>query len=194
MSIRKRFSQDSKGSIALYVILCFSIILPMLIFVAVDLPYAVNFHRKLKNTLDNAASSAVLCLNETELAYNRIVLEEACVEEVVYKMLAYDLRLHSGTLDPLEGSYLTEKPTLVIRVINEPETRTQVRLPDQDALDGSEYQDIYLDETGVAIYFEMKLNGIFFNAYHPVIKHATSAQSRFGTIQVPIVPEEGIPR
>lgn len=171
--------RNQKGSIALYMVIIMSVVLPMMIFLAVDLPHVVNMHRKTKNVLDNIGSSAVLALDESQLSLGRLVIIESKATQIIYQMLATEFNLDPVTLEPLAGSPLVERPTVKIRIINEPKTTQMVRLPEQNLSDQEKFEDVYVDETSIVVYVELKIQSLFFKSYQPYIRQVTAAQSQF---------------
>lgn len=170
---------NKKGSIALYSVIIMCVVLPMMIFLAVDLPFLLNVHRKAKNVLDNAGSSAILALDEAELALGRLTVIEPKAQSIIYRLIASEFKLDPVTLEPLDGSYVTKKPRVEIRVINNPTSTVQVRVPEQTMSDAEKFDDIYVDETSVVIYMDLEIQSLFFRNYKPRIEKATAAQSQF---------------
>lgn len=172
---------SKRGSITIYVIITLTFLVPMFLFVAVEFPHLTNTHRRLKNSIDNAASSAILCLNESQLSLGKLTIDESCANTVVKKILAHNYGLNESTLAPLPHSQLTQAPRVVIRIVNNPTGTVRVRLPEESLSDTEKFEDVYVSETSVVIYVEMKFKSLFFKSFTPTIRQVGSAQSKFGT-------------
>lgn len=172
---------SNRGSISIYVVLTLTFLLPMFLFVAVEFPHLTNTHRRLKNSIDNAASSAILCLNEDELSLGNLIVDESCANTVVKKILAHNYGLNEKTLVPASHSQVIETPRVVVKVVNNPSGTVRVRLPDESLSDADKFDDVYVSETSVVIYVEMKFKSLFFKSFTPTIRQVGSAQSKFGS-------------
>lgn len=175
----KNLFTSKKGAISIYIVITMTFLLPMFLFLTVEFPHLTNTHRRLKNSIDNAASSAILCLNEDELSLGNLVVVESCANSVTKKILAHNYGLDESTLAPLAHSQVSETPRIVVRVINNPNGTVRVRMPDESLSDDEKFDDIYVSETSVVIYVEMKFKSLFFKSFNPTIKQVGSAQSRF---------------
>ena len=56
--------KEKKGSGAIISMLLIAGLLPLLLFTFIDVPYYNQYHRRMKNIVDNTAASAVTRLNE----------------------------------------------------------------------------------------------------------------------------------
>lgn len=176
----KTLLRSKKGAISIYVVISLTFLLPMFIFLTIEFPHLTNNHRRLKNSIDNAASSAILCLDEDQLSLGRITITESCATTVTKKILAHNYGLNENTLEPLPHSQLLETPRVVVRVVNNPTGTVRVRMPDESLSDAEKFDDVYVRETSVVIYVEMKFKSIFFKSFQPTIRQVGSAQSSFG--------------
>lgn len=176
----RKYTFSKRGAVSVYIVLTLTFLLPMFIFLTVEFPHLTNTHRRLKNSIDNAASSAILCLDESQLSLGNIIVSESCANTVIKKILAHNYGLDETTLKPLPHSQVSEVPRVVVRVINNPTGTVRVRMPDESLSDAEKFDDIYVDETSVVVYVEMKMKPLFFKSFHPTIKQIGSAQSSFG--------------
>ena len=173
-------TSEQRGAVSLFVILMLTVLFPMFLFMTVEFPHLANTHRRLKNSIDNAASSAILCLDESQLSLGNIIVTETCANNVIKQILAHNYGLNPTTLEPLSYSQLTKTPRIVVRVINNPSGTVRVRMPDESLSDADKFDDIYVDETSVVVYVEMQFKGILFKSFKPVIEQVGSAESKFG--------------
>lgn len=163
--------KDKRGTVTIYVLLTMIVLVPTLLFASMELPSTLIQHRKLKNTIDNAASSAASRIIENQLHFGIIEIDANLAEHTAKRIIAQDYKLDPVTLEPLEDSIVSEAPTIQIQVINSPPKEgIKLTFPTQELL---------VENTSVVIYIEMKINGIFFKFYNPIIKHLGSTQAMF---------------
>ena len=86
----RKYTFSKRGAVSVYIVLTLTFLLPMFIFLTVEFPHLTNTHRRLKNSIDNAASSAILCLDESQLSLGNIIVSESCANSDIKKILAHN--------------------------------------------------------------------------------------------------------
>ena len=79
--------KEKKGSGAIISMLLIAGLLPLLLFTFIDVPYYNQYHRRMKNIVDNTAASAVTRLNEELLSAGTIELDKAESMTLMYEIL-----------------------------------------------------------------------------------------------------------
>lgn len=191
---------NQKGITAIHALVIMTCVFPMLIFAAIDLPYAMENHRQLKNAVDNAASSAAYSYDKAELSQGRIALIPSEAELVANKLIAANLALDEETMEPVLGSLAESKPRISVLVANQkPDGSfevtiknnigvfTNVRKWDNGAgiVVDTEMQPVIIQETTVLVYLETETHGLFMNFFNPVFKYVGAAQAQFNPNAIP---------
>ena len=109
---------NEQGFTSIYVIILMTVLLPFVIFVFVTFSHMVQNTIYFKNLSDNAASSAVVCLNEQKLQDGIVFINE---EEAIAKaktVIANELNLNPD-LTVNSNSKIKENPNITISVYND---------------------------------------------------------------------------
>lgn len=75
------------GFTTLVTLLLLLVVLPLMMFAVVDIPYWMTSNRRLQNIVDNMASGAATALVESSLADGIIEFDENVAEELILSML-----------------------------------------------------------------------------------------------------------
>ena len=67
MKLIRNKLNDKKGFLSIFTILILSAIIPLSLFIAIDLPYFVQMNRKVKNILDNSTSAGITQINPANI-------------------------------------------------------------------------------------------------------------------------------
>jgi hypothetical protein len=113
----KRFGKDKRGFISIYMILWMAVLIPILMFVFVDVSHYVYEHVHLKAVSDNASASAVTQIKEDLVPQGILEIDEVSAEKVALDIIKHDLLLNND-LTPTENSPLKEKPTIQVHIVN----------------------------------------------------------------------------
>jgi len=148
-----RFYKDQQGFVSIFMILWMTVLLPMLLFVGLDLTQFIYENTRTKTVIDNASASAVTRLNEDVIREGILKIDEAKATEVAERIIREGLHLDEN-LEPLEGSPLVSKPTIDVQVVN---VRNKNGYP-VDTPTG----DVMVYEPSVVIYAEYPVEGLFF--------------------------------
>ena len=113
-----KFKNNKKGFLSLFTIIMLSVLLPFLIFVFVTFTNMIQNVIYFKNVSDNAASSAVVLLNETKLQDGILYINETQAIARAKEVIAKELNLDAD-LSPNENSKVYEKPNVEVLVYND---------------------------------------------------------------------------
>jgi hypothetical protein len=109
--IKKNFS-NSKGGIFIYLIIVIVVFLGLSALV-LDFSNVYIKSAKIKYAVNRAVkASTIQVLEGEELANGNFLIDEVVAQDTFERILAHNLGLDENTLEPLEKSLLTEKPTI----------------------------------------------------------------------------------
>lgn len=168
VNIKKRL-KNKKGFVSIYVIIGLAVLLPFMFFVSIDMPNHMSMNRKIKNTLDNAVSTAITCLDETSVTNGSLVINtqeaEARAKEVIKKSFGLN-----DDMTVNENSLISDTPTIRFKVINNPNAEPTYSTPN------GEYT---IKNPSVIIYAEIPVKGLFLYKTEVTIKHTAISQVQF---------------
>lgn len=118
---------NKKGFVSIYALLVIAFLLPLIMFSFVDINHYMQQNRKLKNLVDNSASSAVTMVDETQLPKGIIQISETDAKNIAMSIIKQDLFLNDD-LTPQSKSILSGKPTIEVYVVNNPPTTVTTSL------------------------------------------------------------------
>lgn len=149
-----RFVKNKKGFISIYMILWMSVLIPILMFVFVDVSHYVYEGVHLKAVTDNASASAVTQIKEDLVPEGILEINETNAEAVALKIIKHDLLLNDD-FTPTENSALKEKPTIQINVVNVT-SQSGYEFPTPAGT-------LKIYKPSVVIYGEYPVKGLFYN-------------------------------
>lgn len=161
--------KNKNGFMSILIILILSFLIPFTLFIVIDLPYAMTMNRKIKNTLDNAASTAVTCVREELLSDGIIEIKE---EEAIYqaeRVIIESFYLNDD-LSSSEKSLIGNDMKLDIKVFNH---------PDIDTVYKTENGTFKLKNASVLIYAEVPVKLKVLGLIMPKIKYTAISQAQF---------------
>lgn len=94
-----KVAKDKKGFGTILVICVISLIIPLLMFVAVDIPYYLQQDKKLKSTADNIAASTATIIDENKLADGVVAIDKRRARAYLLEELALWFRLEDTIYD-----------------------------------------------------------------------------------------------
>lgn len=165
----KKIIKNKKGFMAIYVIIGLSVFLPLALFVSIDMPYMMTMNRKAKSTLDNASATAITCINESQASHGVIQINSSEAEKMAKKVIQESFGLNDD-LSPNSNSLLKEKPTITVKVINNPTLE-----PTYTTLNGT----FNISNPSVIIYAEIPINAQFLSKAKATVKHTAISQAQF---------------
>ncbi|MFJ8528559.1 cobalt ABC transporter permease [Bacillus sp. NPDC094106] len=165
----KQLLKNKKGVTSVYVILFVSALLPLLLFLCIDVPHYLDSSRKIKNVLDNASSSAITRIQDDKLPKGIIELNPEEAKEIIDKIIQHDLFLDEE-FNPKKGSIVSGKPKIETHFVNNPDEITEVSTP---------IDNVKVNHTSVVIYAEIPVNGLFFKFNEVKMKKVAVSQARF---------------
>lgn len=104
----KSVLKDTSGAISIFAVMMMVVLLPMAIWVGIELPKMHEANQRVKDAVDSAASSAVTIIDETEFADGKVLFDEAQVRQLASQLVSQKLGLDSQ-LKPKEGSAIREE-------------------------------------------------------------------------------------
>lgn len=112
-----KFLNDKRGIGAIWTVVVMGLLLPVLIFGFIDVPYYIRLNRKMKNTVDDIAASAVTYLNENALREGIALLDETQAKAYIMNELKiwYGIDCTGGTNIPLTGTTSTAKKCHLVK-------------------------------------------------------------------------------
>jgi len=149
--------KGKKGYATIIAIVSMAIILPLLLFLVVDMPYYLNSNRQVKSIVDNTAAGASTILREDMLAEGILIIDEDLAETYILEDLAvwFNLedRIYETNVDGVKAmkrktgvsSYFNTDP-LIIRI--EPDTN----ITDENVLKASKVEYFIHDTKGKSTY------------------------------------------
>ena len=102
----KRLICDKRGIGAIWTVVLLACLIPVFIFGFIDIPYYMRVNRKIKNTVDNIAASAVTYLNENALREGIALLDRDQAEKYVLNELKiwYGVNCNGAPVVPVTGT------------------------------------------------------------------------------------------
>lgn len=150
-----RFKKNQNGFMSIYTILLLSVLLPFLIFFAVEMIHFSNAKDIISTTTERMGKHAV---RSVEVVDDVIHFNEEEAADIAYNLLIENLHLH-GDYTPTEQSSLKEKPTYFFD-IHYPDKEFSEYVPTEINLHG---QSITLEYPAVSVYVKAKPKGVFVN-------------------------------
>ena len=150
----KRFLKDKKGFISIYMILWMTVLIPILLFVTVDLSHYVYENVRVKTVTDNASASAVTQINESLVPQGILEIDEVEAEKVALQIIKHDLHLNND-FTPKEGSPLMQAPQVQVHIVN---------ITDESGYDFETPAGIVkIYKPSVVVYGAYPVKGLFYN-------------------------------
>lgn len=159
--------KNKKGFMSIFVIMMLAVLIPIMFFLTIDLPYMMRMNRTLKNSLDNATSTAITYLNEDKISQGLLEINTNEASAVVKKVVKEYFYLNDD-LTTNEDSLIDEKPILQIQVINNP-TGQQIDTPNGGTV---------INNPSIVVYAEFPVKAKF-TGITKSIKHTSVAQVKF---------------
>lgn len=166
---RLKLFRNKKGISTLYVIIFLSIALPTMIFFTVDFPLMMATNRKVKATLDNAASTAILQIDETKASSGVLYIDEVESKKMAGRVIKETFVL-SDDYSTKKGSLIVDTPTVDIVVFNNVKSTIY-----HNTLNGK----FAINNPSVLVYAEVPVKGSFFRHSKKTIKYTAIAQVQF---------------
>lgn len=166
---RKRLLKNKKGISTIYVIVFLAIALPIMVFFTVDFPLMMATNRKVKATLDNAASTAILQIDETKASNGELFIDEVEAKKMAGRIIKETFVLNDD-YSIKEGSLIVDTPTVNIVVFNNVKNTIYY-----DTLNGK----FAINNPSVLVYAEVPVKGSFFSHSKKTIKYTAIAQVQF---------------
>ncbi|HHT7008770.1 TPA: cobalt ABC transporter permease [Bacillus cereus] len=161
--------KNKKGVTSVYVILIISVLLPLIMFLSIDVPHYLDSSRKIKNTLDNASSSAITLLNDQKISEGVLEVDKQVADAMIKRVIKNDLSLDDNYM-PLKGSIVSKKPNIKTYVVNNPKGIETVQTP---------IDNIKINKTSVIIYAEVPVKGLFFTFNEVIMRKVAVSQAQF---------------
>lgn len=149
--ILKRYL-NKKGFVSIYAVLLIAFLLPFLMFSFVDVNHYMQQNRKLKNLVDNSASSAVTMVDSTQLPKGIIQISNTDATNIAMGIIKQDLFLNDD-LTPQSKSILSGKPTIQVYVVNNSPTNVTTPL-----------DTVKVQHPSVIVYGKFPVKGLFFSS------------------------------
>lgn len=165
----KRLFKNKKGFMSIYVIIALSVFVPISLFVSIDMPYMMTMNRKIKNTLDNASSTAITCINEEMASRGVININSSEAEAMAKRVIKESFGLEDD-LSVNKNSLISDAPTVTIKVINNPTAEPTYKTPNGN---------FNIQNPSVIIYAEVPVQAKFLRMAKPVIKYTAISQAQF---------------
>lgn len=109
----KNILKNNKGSSSTIWLIAITIIFSSVTVLLLEMNILYTKSYKIKESVNRAVKSASLAVQENEnLANGIFLIDEVTAENNFYQILAHNLGLHETTLEPLESSLVTSKPTI----------------------------------------------------------------------------------
>lgn len=165
----KKYFKSQKGITTIDTIVFLSIALPIMIFFTVDFPLMMATNRKVKATLDNAASTAILQIDETKVSQGELYIDEVESKKMALKVITETFNLNND-LTLKENSIIADTPIIDVVVIN-----NVANTKYYDTSNGR----FEIKNPSVLIYGEVPVRGTFFSHSPKTIKYTAVAQVQF---------------
>lgn len=169
VKLMNKVIKNRKGFISIYVIIALAVLLPLILFVSIDIPYMMTMNRKIKNTLDNSASTAITCINEEMASAGDIDISGFEAEIMAKKIISESFGLEDD-LSVNENSLIAGKPKVTVKVINNPTNVPKYKTPNGE---------FKISNPSVIVYAEVPVQGKFLKMAKPIIKHTSISQAQF---------------
>lgn len=150
----KRFLNNKKGFISIYMIMWMAVLIPILMFVTVDLSHYVYENIRVKTVTDNASASAITQINESLVPQGILAIDEVEAEKVALQIIKHDLHLNND-FTPKDGSPLMEAPQIQVHILN---------ITDKDGYDfQTPAGTVKIYNPSVVVYGSYPVKGLFYN-------------------------------
>lgn len=159
--------KNKKGFMSIYAIVMLAVLIPIMFFLTIDLPYMMRMNRTLKSALDNATSTAITRLNEDKISQGVLEIDVNEANKVVKKVIQEYFYLNDD-LSINENSLIDGKPIVNIQVINNA-TGQQIDTPNGGTI---------INNPSVLVYAEFPVKAKFCGVTK-TIKHTSVAQVKF---------------
>lgn len=159
--------KNKKGFMSIYVIVMLAVLIPIMFFLTIDLPYMMRMNRTLKSALDNATSTAITYLNEDKISQGVLEIDVNEANKIVKKVIQEYFYLNDD-LTINENSLIDGTPKVEIQVINN-STGQQINTPNGGTV---------IKNPSIVVYAEFPVKTKF-SGITKTIKHTSVAQVRF---------------
>lgn len=131
-----------------------TVLIPILMFVAVDLSHYVYENVRIKTVTDNASASAVTQIKEELVSQGILEVSEIPAEKTAYDIIKKDLHLNDD-LTPKKASPLLDAPQIQVHIVN---------ITDENGYEFSTPAGIVkIYKPSVVVYGEFRVKGLFYN-------------------------------
>lgn len=158
---------NKKGFMSIYIIVMLAVLIPIMFFLTIDLPYMMRMNRTLKSALDNATSTAITYLNESKISAGILEIDVNEANRVVNKVIQEYFYLNDD-LTTNEDSLIDGTPKIEIQVINNP-TGQRIDTPNGGTI---------IKNPSVVVYAEFPVKAKF-SGITKTIKHTSVSQVQF---------------
>lgn len=161
---------NNKGFISIYTILWLCVLFPLLLFVSIDVSYYMHQNNRLKSITDNATASAVTYLDETQIPYGKLVIEEVEAKKAIMDIIRKDLSLNDD-MTPKSDSVLGAAPKINVQVVNNvPSAGIEVTTPQGN---------VTIKNSTVLTTVEYPIKGLFYHKTIANFKKLSVSQVQF---------------
>lgn len=184
----KQLIQDKSGTFTIYTILILSVLLPIFLFIFVDITYATVMKIRCNNYNESIASAAINNLNEEKLKDGILEIDEEqaqlCAERLFADMYGLD-----ENLNITNTSLLKETPILKVYVVNDTESLSEGNFTTDEGY------TIKVDKPTVIVYTSIQPTGILFNRFielksistkHLSVEENGSSSNNESSIYIPV--------
>lgn len=159
--------KNKKGFMSIYAIVMLAVLIPIMFFLTIDLPYMMRMNRTLKNALDNATSTAITYLNESKISQGVLEIDVDESNKVIKKIIQEYFYLNDD-LTINENSLIDGTPKVEIQVINNA-IGQRIDTPNGGTI---------INNPSVIVYAEFPVKAKFYGVTK-TIKHTSVAQVQF---------------
>ncbi|WCK57687.1 cobalt ABC transporter permease (plasmid) [Aneurinibacillus sp. Ricciae_BoGa-3] len=166
----KKFWKNKKGFISIYMILWMSVLIPILMFTAIDLSHYIYEGVHLKAVTDNAAASAVTQIKEDLVPQGILQIDETRATNVANQVIKDDVLLNDD-YSPKTHSDLRDKATVNVYVVNTTsDTGYDFATP---------AGTVKIYKPSVVVYAKYPVNGLFYTNANVNIERVGVSQVQF---------------
>lgn len=159
--------KNKKGFMSIYVIVMLAVLIPIMFFLTIDLPYMMRMNRTLKSALDNATSTAITNLNESKISQGILEIDVDEANKIIKKVIQEYFYLNDD-LTINENSLIDGTPKVEIQVINNA-IGQRIDTPNGGTI---------IKNPSIIVYAEFPVKAKFYGITK-TIKHTSVAQVQF---------------
>ena len=163
--------KNKEGFTAIYIILVMSVLLPIMLFVFIDLPHLMTMDRRADNVIENASATAITYINKSKASNGVLYINEDEAKKKAMQIIAQTYNLNDD-LSLNEHSTLSAPPKIDIEVINNPSVKDSITTPNGT---------FAIKNPSVVIYGEIPVNGLIWKYAKLTAKHTGISQVQFRT-------------